>query len=644
MDQITESEIEQILTQTIQSRVANLDIHEIVHSQIKKLVDDSVGTYHWPNTAVSSMYSEDTIIDGVVAEFRSRTEQFITKITHDIQSTVINEMYSRINAVDIATLVRTHAETVVSEMLQQGIRFPDASITGSSVDFNTAHITGNNVVGGVHKLFASTGIEDLAKKTELVIEDGVVVVENQLITRNLEVVGDIKVHGGIDRKFIDRIVSAAVDQIVARLPQGVLDTEQVDYDQVVNLVVRYCQNRVSSDITDQVKQLISGVDVLGEIQTIIEQSVLRSLSSYQWPGYNAGTHKDHPIVDGLIAEFQKQTTAFLSSLEQNVRNTVITNTQNAVNSFDIHALIREQTHTIITTTIRNSSFAFPDRSIPSRSIDTTSLTVSADNISPGIIRNFESTGIQDRAGTCQLTIMDDHIIAENTLVARDVTVNGNLTIQGSVNADFVDRVSAVTLERINQQHSSAVFDGYVNQVFDRLNTEGIDPGKIRIHGRKLVEDNQLAPTITLSNLTKLGRLQELVVSGETLIADTVYISNHRLGINTIEPGNVIDIWDQEVQITGGKRSRDTGFIGTSRNQTLLITTNNRDQLAVNPDGSVTINRLNIGRTLHYSGTSMPLDNRPSGTVVWNEDPKIGDPIGWVSLGGARWARFGTITE
>jgi hypothetical protein len=54
--------------------------------------------------------------------------------------------------------------------------------------------------------------------------------------------------------------------------------------------------------------------------------------------------------------------------------------------------------------------------------------------------------------------------------------------------------------------------------------------------------------------------------------------------------------------------------------------------------------LNIGRVRHTSSSTMPVDNRPAGVVVWNEKPYIGGPIGWVSLGGARWAGFGTITE
>ena len=47
---------------------------------------------------------------------------------------------------------------------------------------------------------------------------------------------------------------------------------------------------------------------------------------------------------------------------------------------------------------------------------------------------------------------------------------------------------------------------------------------------------------------------------------------------------------------------------------------------------------------HSSAAWQPTDNRQLGEIVWNEQPNIGAPIGWVSLGGARWAKFGTITE
>ena len=35
-------------------------------------------------------------------------------------------------------------------------------------------------------------------------------------------------------------------------------------------------------------------------------------------------------------------------------------------------------------------------------------------------------------------------------------------------------------------------------------------------------------------------------------------------------------------------------------------------------------------------------NAITGTIVWNENPAQGGPVGWICLGGTRWAKFGII--
>ena len=76
----------------------------------------------------------------------------------------------------------------------------------------------------------------------------------------------------------------------------------------------------------------------------------------------------------------------------------------------------------------------------------------------------------------------------------------------------------------------------------------------------------------------------------------------------------------------------------------MLGTNQQNQLSLETDGSVQILRLNIGRVNMTSGPWQPTDNRQVGEIVWNEQPQVGQPIGWVSLGGARWAKFGIITD
>ena len=158
-----------------------------------------------------------------------------------------------------------------------------------------------------------------------------------------------------------------------------------------------------------------------------------------------------------------------------------------------------------------------------------------------------------------------------------------------------------------------------------------------------IRDSTLAPTILNSNLQRVGALRELQVTGETLLDETIYVSNHRVGVNTLDPSTVLDIWDQEVQVTVGKLSKDTAKISTPRNQRLIFGSNKQNNLAINTDGSVTVASLNIGEVNHTSAREIPSDNQPVGSIVWNAQPELGEPIGWVSLGGARWAKFGTIT-
>jgi len=76
---------------------------------------------------------------------------------------------------------------------------------------------------------------------------------------------------------------------------------------------------------------------------------------------------------------------------------------------------------------------------------------------------------------------------------------------------------------------------------------------------------------------------------------------------------------------------------------LIIGANKNYNLTINSDGSVSVNTLKIGDVRHTSAESMPGDDAPKGSIVWNSAPKLGEAVGWVSLGSARWASFGPIT-
>jgi hypothetical protein len=261
-----------------------------------------------------------------------------------------------------------------------------------------------------------------------------------------------------------------------------------------------------------------------------------------------------------------------------------------------------------------------------------------------VIKQFESVGIQDRATRCQLSILDEATVFENKLITKDLEVVGTVNFRGEVDPAFLDKMADKAIEKIEGKHNQGVYDQYAVRVIDLLNETGINADKVFFEHGPILDNSGLHSRITESNLQRVGQLRELQVVGESLFAETVYVSNRRMGINTRDPEKVLDIWDQETQIIVGKRSKDLGMIGTPQNQQLLLSSNFKNNLLLKPDGSVTVEQLYIGNTKHTSGRQMPMDDRPIGHIVWNENPYIGGPIGWVSLGGARWASFGTILD
>jgi hypothetical protein len=292
---------------------------------------------------------------------------------------------------------------------------------------------------------------------------------------------------------------------------------------------------------------------------------------------------------------------------------------------------------------------FPNNSIAFQAIKFDEIAINGDQVSGGIIKNFGSTGIDDRATDCRVTIMDTHTVFENTLLAAasdikgDLTVGGNLIIAGTMNdgpafQSIVGTAADAVLSELNQEF----FENYGNIVFDRIRTDGVDLNRITVNGEELIAGNRLGIKVTDSNLQRLGVVRDLQSQGETLLSETIYVANKRVGINTVNPGHALSIWDQEIEIVASKHSQNTALLGTARAQKLVLSSNGKDNLVLNTDGSVETEQISIGKTKMSSRVTMPSDQQPQGTIVWNTNPEIGQPIGWVSLGSARWAGFGTI--
>jgi hypothetical protein len=183
----------------------------------------------------------------------------------------------------------------------------------------------------------------------------------------------------------------------------------------------------------------------------------------------------------------------------------------------------------------------------------------------------------------------------------------------------------------------------------------LDTGKFfSIENSLVLSKDTLGESVIHSSLKKLGVLYELQVAGDAAIS-------RRLLTNQIEVGKFV--------ITENKLSATSNFsitrnnvedlvindnieIGNANNRTRTVSLHGKVSIgSVNPDPTVslTVNgSVSFDNKKFKVGSGIPTDGTYSkGDIVWNNDPKSSDYIGWVCIvpgtPGA-WLPFGAIAS
>ena len=418
----------------------------------------------------------------------------------------------------------------------------------------------------------------------------------------------------------------------------------MDIDTHVNSIVEQIITDITSKVQAQVATVIS--QKIDEALTVIDYtSILADKLSQRLDAKLATLPID---ATSIQLELGKRVTALSETLAEQVRLRSISEIADSVAREVTGINFNDTFQTTLLTAIQNRQVSFPDQSIPFNSINFEGFKINGDIISGGIITKFGSTGIDDQSTACQLTILDDVTVIENNLLTKDLTVKGTATIEGDLNVTgtipetsqlFRSVVTAATNNVITNQ---SLLTSFASKVVAQIKTDGLDLTKILVNGQTAIEGNNLGTFITYSNLQRVGQLAELQVTGESLFTNTLYTTNKRVGINTVEPGHSLAVWDQEVEVGIGKQSTNTGVIETPRNHALVLSSNQKNNLTLTTDGAVTVNKINMGSRSFAVGSMPPSNNQPKGSIVFNSNPSLGGPLGWVSLGDAKWANFGII--
>ncbi len=254
--------------------------------------------------------------------------------------------------------------------------------------------------------------------------------------------------------------------------------------------------------------------------------------------------------------------------------------------------------------------------------------VSGSTVNNSVITNFCSSGIQDLATNCQVTILDQATVVENTLVAASAEVKGNLTVDGdlflrgeipadsSFYKDLVEHSAGLLKLSMDDQF----FLQYAGKVIDQLKVSPTDVKSLSISGMPALSTGKLEDSITKSKLTELGTLNSLVVEGDSVLSNVTINGTLTLSNN----GGFLVLQ---------KFRKDAIIIGTTSVEKLVLSSNGKNNIVLEHDGSVSVQKLVIGAVEITSAGSMPTENSPIGSIAFNES---GENLGWVSLGNGRW--------
>jgi hypothetical protein len=329
------------------------------------------------------------------------------------------------------------------------------------------------------------------------------------------------------------------------------------------------------------------------IQQMVEQTVQENILS---------------VVDNLA-----QDPVWLEKIERMINQAVVQRTVAKIASTDINTVIHQRVDENLETVHRK------------------------------FMQNFTTNGISDQATATQLTVMDETVVVENQLVAKDLRIMGtaqvnDLTVTGSINTDnrswhdLAQEISRRTLDNLDDSWRERL----VAQVIDQIQAQGIDFERVTVDGTPLINGKCLNSGIIESNLQRVGNLQDLQVRGEAHIYNTLSVVNRRIGINTATPESALSVWDEEVSVIIGKYKSKQGYVGTSRDQGLVLGVNREPQIEIDPTGLTRIKRLQVGLHKISHDTQVPGWSGTRGDIVFNSSPGPDRVFAWMCLGGHKW--------
>jgi hypothetical protein len=141
-----------------------------------------------------------------------------------------------------------------------------------------------------------------------------------------------------------------------------------------------------------------------------------------------------------------------------------------------------------------------------------------------------------------------------------------------------------------------IFNSNPDRFFVSENIDLARGKSITINNIKVVDEKELGPTITKSNLREVGHLKGLIVDGGLSVGQFMVFDNNtsRLGLGTESPNSALSIVDDGVELVLGAKDTVKAFIGTFAAHDLELGTNNTASISLLAGGNIVIGNPNSG--------------------------------------------------
>lgn len=217
----------------------------------------------------------------------------------------------------------------------------------------------------------------------------------------------------------------------------------------------------------------------------------------------------------------------------------------------------------------------------------------------------------------KLSVQSDIEVKSGLSVGADVSVKGSITVDTLKVKNLVTDMSAFesvgqwdypTQEELNGKGLSWTWGNnetirLMYRTGGRLWTNSsVDLGagkSYKIDNVDVINATQLGSQIRKSNLTEVGTLKSLNVSGDANLGQFLFLNSNsnRIGINTEDPRGIIGIVDHAVELTIDVLASNKAIFGTHTNHDVSIISDGLDRITVKNNGEV-----HIGDEKYHNGT------------------------------------------